>query len=625
VGRLLPVHRLRPALVGVGLLSAVLAAGAIGVEVAGSNLANRTYVVFLLNVTLVTSLQVFVGDSGIVSFGHLAFMGVGAYTTALLTIPPAVKASQLPDLPGMLANAELSLLPVVIVAALVTAVVAAVVGGGLVRMTESAMAMGTLALLVVFHTVFQEWKTFTRGTLGLFGIPRLTTLWVALAAAIVFVGFARLYKVSGPGLRLRATREDPLSSGAVGIAVVRSRYGAWIVSGAMMGAAGSLWALSVLAFDPGQFYFTATFSLLAMLVIGGRASVTGAVAGAALVTFMADTLSRVEQGVRIGPLELPRMTGTVNFVIALLIILTLIWRPEGLLGRTEADDLLRRLRGRRRGARAARGARASLREPLTGAEPSDEPAADTGAGAMDELAAGASTLAADGVEKRFQGLRALAGVDLAVAPGEILGLIGPNGSGKTTLLNALSGVLPADEGRITLDGHDVTRLPAHRIADLGLARTFQNIRLFSHLTVRENVEAGMPSGTSAGDVEELLGWFDLLHATEEEVANLPYGMQRRVEIARAVIRRPRVLLLDEPAAGMNESESDELLANIRRVRSRLGCAVVVVDHDLRLIMQLCSRIQVLDQGATIALGTPERIAENPRVIEAYLGAGRPAG
>ena len=157
------------------------------------------------------------------------------------------------------------------------------------------------------------------------------------------------------------------------------------------------------------------------------------------------------------------------------------------------------------------------------------------------------------------------------------------------------------------------------MADLGLARTFQNIRLFSQLTVRENVEATSPPGTDERSVDEVLEWFGLAAVQREKATNLAYGMQRRLEIARAVIRRPSLVLLDEPAAGMNESESDELLENIRRIRSTLRCSVVVVDHDLRLIMKLCDRIQVLDQGQTIALGLPREVAEEPAVIQAYLG------
>ncbi|HEY5905597.1 MAG TPA: branched-chain amino acid ABC transporter ATP-binding protein/permease, partial [Actinomycetota bacterium] len=410
------------------------------------------------------------------------------------------------------------------------------------------------------------------------------------------------------GLRLRATREDPLSSASVGTSVVRTRYGGWLLSAAMMGAAGSLWAQSVIAFNANQFYFAITFALLAMLVIGGRTSLTGAVAGAAIITFLTDTLARVEQGVAIGPWELPRVTGTVQFAIALLIIITLILRPEGIFDRWEIDDLVRRFTPAARRSRRAPIDQPASAEPDTAIATIEPPGADA-----------ALALRGDGVAKHFEGVTALGGVDIEVRQREILGLIGPNGSGKTTLLNVISGVYVPSQGQISFEGQEIGGRKSHRVADLGLARTFQNIRLFAQLTVRENVEAAAPSGTEESAVDGVLAWFGLTGVEGEKAVNLPYGMQRRLEIARAVVRRPSLILLDEPAAGMNETESDELLENIRRIRSSLDCSVVVVDHDLRLIMKLCDRIQVLDQGRTIALGLPREIAEDPAVIEAYLG------
>ena len=604
---LIPGTRLRPALWGWALISALLAGGMLLVQAFGSTSSSRTYVMFLVNVMLVVSLQTFIGNSGIVSFGHVAFMGIGAYTTALVTILSSVKIAQLPELPSFLANANFGLPAAVVVSALAAFVVAAIFGGAIIRMTEATMAMATLALLVVVHTFFQNATTYTRGALGLAGIPVHTTLGVATMAAIGFVLLSRLYKESGPGLRLRATREDPLSAASVGTNVVRTRYGVWLLSAAMMGAAGSLWAQSVIAFNANQFYFAITFALLAMLVIGGRTSVTGAVTGAAIITFLTDTLARVEQGVAIGPWELPKITGTVQFVIALLIIITLILRPEGIFDRWEIDDLVRRFLP-------------SARRARRGVE-TDMPMAQEDAGAMVEPIDAAAPPVLDGqqVAKHFEGVVALAGVDIEVRTGEILGLIGPNGSGKTTLLNVISGVYVPTEGHVIFDGQEIGGRKPHQVAALGLSRTFQNIRLFAQLTVRENVEAATPPGTAESAVDEMLAWFGLTGVQREKAVNLPYGMQRRLEIARAVVRRPSLILLDEPAAGMNEDESDELLENIRRIRSTLGCSVVIVDHDLRLIMKLCDRIQVLDQGRTIALGAPRQIAEDPAVIAAYLG------
>jgi branched-chain amino acid transport system permease protein len=606
----IPGNRLRPALWGWALISLLLAAGMFLVRTYGSTSSSRTYVVFLVNVMLVVSLQTFIGNSGIVSFGHVAFMGIGAYTTALVTILPAIKASQLPELPSALGNANLGLVPAVAASALVALVVAAIFGGAIIRMTESTMAMATLALLVVVHTFFQNATTYTRGAVGLAGIPVRTTIEVATVGAVLFVLVSRLYKESGAGLRLRATREDPLSAASVGTNVVRTRYGVWLLSAAMMGAAGSLWAQSVIAFNANQFYFSITFALLAMLVVGGRTSLTGAVAGAAIITFLTDTLARVEQGVAIGPWELPKITGTVQFVIAFLIIITLILRPEGIFDRWEIDDILRRL-----GPLAGRGRRSEVVEEE--AEAIAEVTAPAQASAVLETVA--PVLQGHGVAKHFQGVAALAGVDIDVRQDEILGLIGPNGSGKTTLLNVISGVYMPTEGSVVFDGREIGGRKPHQVAGLGLSRTFQNIRLFAQLTVRENVEAAAPPGTDAKRIDEVLTWFGLDVAEREKAVNLPYGMQRRLEIARAVVRRPSLILLDEPAAGMNETESDELLENIRLIRSSLACAVVVVDHDLRLIMKLCDRIQVLDQGKTIALGAPREIAEHPAVIGAYLG------
>lgn len=233
----------------------------------------------------------------------------------------------------------------------------------------------------------------------------------------------------------------------------------------------------------------------------------------------------------------------------------------------------------------------------------------------------AAVLLLEDVVKLFHGLRALDGVSLSVAEGEIVGLIGPNGSGKTTLLNVASGVLRPTAGRVMVGGVDATGRRPHELARLGVGRTFQQIRLFAEMTVGENVEVGaVARGQDDRLAAELLERLGLTQVRERLAVTLPYGQQRRVEIARALAGRPRFILLDEPAAGMNEAESDALLETIRKIRDDEGCAILIVDHDLRLIMRLCERIHVLAEGRTISEGTADSVRRDPAVIQAYLGA-----
>ena len=226
------------------------------------------------------------------------------------------------------------------------------------------------------------------------------------------------------------------------------------------------------------------------------------------------------------------------------------------------------------------------------------------------------------VVRHFGGVTALAGVDLELEPGEILGLIGPNGSGKTTLVNCISGVLPVHEGEIWLNETAITRLRRQQRAHAGLARTFQTPRLFSELSVRENVTVGLNAvrGRARRPIEPLLERLRLSEVARQAASGLAYGYQRRVEIARALAGSPSVLLLDEPAAGLNDVETDELRELLLQIRTEEGCAIIVIDHDMNLVINISDRVQVLDEGRVIFVGAPDLVFKQAQVVEAYLGA-----
>jgi len=231
-----------------------------------------------------------------------------------------------------------------------------------------------------------------------------------------------------------------------------------------------------------------------------------------------------------------------------------------------------------------------------------------------------------GVSKSFGGIKAVDNVSFSVEANEIHGLIGPNGAGKTTTINLISGLLRVSEGEIEVDGQPIHGLPAEQRARMGVARTFQNLRLFKNLSVRRNIEVAeiQSRKVPAVDqnlVEDAIDRFGLREVLNQTPDSLPYGQMRRLEIVRALALRPKVLMLDEPAAGMNPEETDKLFANLMWLRERHPCSIVLIEHDLKFIMSACEKLTVMNMGSLLASGLPQEVTANKEVIEAYLGLG----
>lgn len=575
------------------LLAALIAVPTLAVHFTLTGGMVSTVINFLVLLIAVLSLSVYTGGSGILSFGHAAFMLLAAQISATLTLAPALKKSAMPLLPQFIHETQLGLGLALLIAVVAVAAIAWLVGQPIARLAGSSAAISTLGLLIIANSLVIGAQGVTRGSQALYGLQKMVDIPVALGFAILAIFIARVYRDSMAGLKLRAVRENEPAALSVGIDPARERMIAWVVSGALAAISGVLMAHFLTVFSPREFYFDLTFAVIAMLVIGGMTSVSGGVLGAGLVTVMIEILRRAENGFDLGLFSVPQFFGLTQVGLSLVILFTLYKRREGLLGHAELTPL-----------KMIRPAAAEAASPR--AEP--------------------GTLRVADAEKAYGGVKAVDRVSFTLNTGEILGLIGPNGSGKTTLLGCIAGTHRATGGSVTLDGADITALPPQKIARLGIGRTFQTIRLFANLTCLENVVAalaerhrGWPRAALQREAQRLLEDLKIGDLWSMPAGTLAYGQQRRVEIARALAIEPKFMLLDEPAAGMNDSESEDLLRILAWLVERRGLGLLIVDHDLKMMMRLCPRIIVLNKGQLIADGSPEQIQRDAGVREAYLG------
>lgn len=553
-------------------------------------------------ILLLLALSVYVlMHAGMFAVPQVGFMALGAYASAIAST-----------------RSEFGLPVSLLLAGGVGALAGLVLAVLLVRLDGIYLAISTIAFGEIVRVTLRNLEIAGAGS-PLVGIPRtLDDITLVGFLVVSIAGLVRLAR-SRFGQAIVAIREDPLSAAHQGIPVRGYRIALFTLSGVLAACAGGMSVHLTGFVEPGLFDFGLLVDALAAVVLGGMTVVIGPLVGGVIIFGLPEFLHAFAE--------------YRTLINGALIVLVIGLSPEGLA--LLPGSVLRQLRPRSRVA--AVGQVAAARTAV------DDPGLDPSVASRGELAStpGSPVLAVRDIAKHFGGIKALDGVDLEVGRAEILGVIGPNGSGKTTLINVISGVYVPDRGDVEVSGRSVggSLGRPHRIAQLGLARTFQTIRLVQDRTVEENVELGAYRQRRDEDlVSSLLGLPRYLRSrrrTREDAAALlaelglgdlaavdvellPYGAQRKVEIARALMSRPSVLLLDEPTAGMSPTERDEVFALVQEVRRR-GVAVVVIEHDVRAMTANCDRLAVLHFGRLLLVDSPERAINSEAVIDAYIG------
>ncbi len=571
-----------------------LAAAAL-VAILGYTAVADSYAVFLIATIALTAiacigLNVLLGLAGQISLGHIGFMAIGAYTTVLL-----MEKAGWPYLAATGAGI----------------VLVSIVGGLLampaLRVRGPYLAMVTIAFGFIVEHGTVEWRDLTGGGNGLvlttppdiFGLP-LNERGLAIASVVLmFAGvilFDRL-KRSGWGYAMRAARDSEVATRSIGIDLVSVRTMAFVISAAAMALAGSLFAPLQGYISPSSFPFLQSILLLFGVMIGGAGSALGPIIGALLVVLLPELLSDLAEY---------RL-----LAFGLLLFAVLRVAPNGIAG------LISQL----------------IAKFFPAASAQHEASDHSTIGSPDavlRVASGAPSVDVTDLSIAFGGVRAVQNVSFTAQPGHVTSVIGPNGAGKTSALNLLCGFYRPTSGTVKLGDRDLTGLPSHTLARLGVARTFQTTQLFGSLTIIENTLLAETAGKLGGIVSplrnpeserfarSLLRFAGVDGDLDRPAESLPHGEKRLVEIARSLALRPKVLLLDEPAAGLSKGDKQRLTELLRRIAD-LGVAVIIVEHDMLMIMALSDHIVVLDGGKRIAVGGPADIRNDPLVRKAYLG------
>lgn len=309
--------------------------------VAATIFKNKSFTIVLTNFLIYTSMvvayQIFMGFSGIVSFGQVAFFAVGAYTAAILNIPPDIKEVALPSLTPFIQQMQTGALVAILMGTVIAGLVALLIGIVITRMDPDAMGIATFAILVIVYKVIHNWKAVTRGGLGLYDIPAVMTPTYAMIGLVVIVGVSLLFKASPIGLKMLGAREDPLAAQSLGNNLRPVRLFCYVLGGLAMGAGGGMWVHSIRAFGPGSFFFQDTWNMISMMVVGGQASVTGGIVGAGVVTVVSELMRFPEMGIVIGSIQIPALFGAVQLSVAFLLLATLALKPAGIMGSKEID------------------------------------------------------------------------------------------------------------------------------------------------------------------------------------------------------------------------------------------------------------------------------------------------